>query len=1356
MNGHKRHPVPPLRAMFSHSVSVRLRPVLVVVLFSVSCAQVVPPAPAPSPAPCTCEEGFFCCESTMACVPTGGACGEGCDSAVPIAAKAMLETHCYGCHGKAGAVEGGFNTVLEVQKLIDGRKVIPGDTRNSSLYQRVVHGDMPPRSVKVRPSEAEVAALARWIECGAPALVSPQTGRTFIRDEEMIRMMGKDIEALPAVDREFTRYFTLTHLYNAGMSDDELQSYRSALAKLVNGLSWGNQIAVPIPIDSNKTIMRIDLRDYQWVRRNIDQWRSVIEAYPYGILRNGSASVALASAAKADLAYVRGDWFVASASQPPLYHQILGLPSTTAELEKLLQVDAAHDLETHRAMRAGFSTSGVSQHNRLIERYVSPFGAYWKSYDFAGSSGKHNLFTFPLGPGTGPRQFLHDGGELIFNLPNGLQGYMLVDAAGGRIDKGPSEIVSDPARPDRRVVNGLSCMSCHVQGIIFKDDQIRAKVEANPAEFSAAERDAILALYPERDVMTARQQQDRNRFQAAVKEAGLSDSITEPTVVLAHAYEQNMDLKLSAAELGLTPDELTPALDAPRVAAVLGPLKVKGQTLKREVFQTGFAELVCALSLGAPRQFSSVGGTCEGVNECALNNGDCDPLTTCTDTAVGRTCGACPAGHSGDGERGCVGARTCAAQNGGCDPLVTCTNSAAGPTCGACPTGYFGDGATGCTDVNECKSNNGACDALTACINTVGSRTCGACPSGYTGSGTAGCVDIDECATNNGGCGAQPCTNTPGGRSCGTCSSGYMASGGTCVDLNECQNNNGGCDARTSCTNTPGSRTCGPCPAGYLGSGTTACTDINECQTANGGCDSLTTCTNIPGGRTCGPCPGGYSGNGVSGCVSTNQCAVNNGGCHSLTTCTNTSGGRTCGPCPTGYTGTGLTGCTDINECLTNNGGCGAMNCTNTPGSRTCAGCAAGNHLCNGLCVANTSVSSCGSSCSPCTPPANATATCDGLACGFVCSAGTRSCGGACAACPNVANGAFTCNGTQCVSNGCAPGYNTCATGCCAMTDTLVAQDYLPKLSLVVNSSLVPHIAFASQSLDQLLLWKLGASGTWTSESVGREPDDFQLAINPVSQRLQVATAGEVGLSDREIAYVTRATGSSQWSSESVTSTGIAATLAIDSLGVPHIICKTLNTDTMYAVRSGTTWTKTTINTSSATKVSLALDPSGRPRFSYYDRGNLNYAAFNGTAWTLEVVDSTNYAGFENALAIDTSGTPHIAYTERYTGSVKYAVKTGSTWTIETVATDGENGSQTSLAITPAGERHLLYHTSNGRLRHARRIGSTWSSALIDPPRTANGRSDTSDAKLVIDAAGRLHVAYAYFTGTGYEIHYLH
>ena len=98
-----------------------------------------------------------------------------------------------------------------------------------------------------------------------------------------------------------------------------------------------------------------------------------------------------------------------------------------------------------------------------------------------------NIFAFPLGPaGLAEFPFQHAGGEAIFALPNGLHAYYIVNANNNRLDKAPIAIVSDPKRPDRAVEAGVSCMSCHVTGIIPKADQIRDHLAKNPKAFTRA------------------------------------------------------------------------------------------------------------------------------------------------------------------------------------------------------------------------------------------------------------------------------------------------------------------------------------------------------------------------------------------------------------------------------------------------------------------------------------------------------------------------------------------------------------------------------------------------------------------------------------------------------------------------------------------------------------------------------------------------------------------------------------------------------------------------------------------------------------------------------------------------------
>jgi hypothetical protein len=206
----------------------------------------------------------------------------------------------------------------------------------------------------------------------------------------------------------------------------------------------------------------------------------------------------------------------------------------------------------------------------------------------------------PLGPDEDrPTSFQHDGGEIIYSLPNGLQGYMLVDGRGRRIDKGPTEIVSDPRRPDRAVVNGLSCMACHACGIIAKEDQVRPHVEKNRQAFQREELGKILALYVPRQKMQQAMDEDAERFRKAVQQTGWRLGTTEPIAALTQRFESEVDLPLAAAELGMTPAALEARFkQSLTLSRTLGTLAIEGGTVQREVFTEAFPSVVRDLELG--------------------------------------------------------------------------------------------------------------------------------------------------------------------------------------------------------------------------------------------------------------------------------------------------------------------------------------------------------------------------------------------------------------------------------------------------------------------------------------------------------------------------------------------------------------------------------------------------------------------------------------------------------------------------------------------------------------------------------------------------------------------------------------
>jgi WD40 repeat protein len=502
--------------------------------------------------------------------------------------RSILQTHCADCHGGGKAVKGGFGFVLDRDRLVSRQMVVPGKASASDLFLRIENGEMPPAKQKQRPTQAELKVLRQWIDTGAPAFDRPFQVTRVLSPSETMAMILADLEQLDPRRRRFTRYLTLTHLANAGRTEQELQTVREAAGKLLNSLSWHPRLGLPEAVDAGATLLRVDLRAYKW---NAEVWAKLVAVYPYPLQTSGEAK-ALAARTGTEDVVLRADWFVATAARPPLYHDLLQLPTTDRALERLLQVDVPGDVQDDNVMRAGFNDSGVSKNNRILERHDAAYGTFWRSYDFANNTGRQNLFEHPVGPNAGATSFQPAGGEMIFHLPNGLQAYMLVNAKGQRIDKGPSEIVADPRRPDQRVETGISCMSCHARGLLPKADQLRAHVEKNAQVFGKSIIAAIRATHPRPAQFKAQIDEDNRRYLKALEKIGVRDPDQEPINLVTQRFEATLDGPTAAAELGLPIAELGPFLKGNADhARIFGTLLVKGGSVQRETFQANFPAL---------------------------------------------------------------------------------------------------------------------------------------------------------------------------------------------------------------------------------------------------------------------------------------------------------------------------------------------------------------------------------------------------------------------------------------------------------------------------------------------------------------------------------------------------------------------------------------------------------------------------------------------------------------------------------------------------------------------------------------------------------------------------------------------
>ncbi|MYC76822.1 T9SS type A sorting domain-containing protein [Candidatus Poribacteria bacterium] len=510
----------------------------------------------------------------------------------------ILERNCFNCHGPAGSHKEHI-VIDSAENLVKMGAVVPRNPGASELYTRLQHKDPAKRMPLGQPalSPAAMAIIENWILQGAPSWDVQGEVVDFITTDAMLTSIQEHLKTLDAFDRPSARYFTMTHLYNAGEGPEALRAYQIALSKLINSLSWGFGVINPEPIDAAKTIFYIDLRDYEWDTR--EAWSHIEAVYPYTIEFNAEHHgrqllklTYLRGEMACEVPFVYVDWFLATASLPPLYHDILALPETEHELELELGIDVARNLRHApgvRVWRAGTNDSGVSNHNRVVERHTSRYGAYWKSHDFDGSAGAKNIFTHPL-------SFERAGGEVIFNLPNGLQAYYISDAQGNRIDVAPTEIVSNPAASDPAVRNGISCIGCHTEGMKAFEDGVRSTImqTANPG-FDKAH---ALRLYVEKKVMDRLLAEDTDRYGEALKETGGVFDDIEPVSRFYEAFQGPLDASQAAAAIGMETEVfLAKIRQEPSLQnlGLTGLLTGGGGNVKRDVWESNFSDLVACV-----------------------------------------------------------------------------------------------------------------------------------------------------------------------------------------------------------------------------------------------------------------------------------------------------------------------------------------------------------------------------------------------------------------------------------------------------------------------------------------------------------------------------------------------------------------------------------------------------------------------------------------------------------------------------------------------------------------------------------------------------------------------------------------
>ncbi len=223
----------------------------------------------------------------------------------------------------------------------------------------------------------------------------------------------------------------------------------------------------------------------------------------------------------------------------------------------------------------------------------------------------------------------------------------------------------------------------------------------------------------------------------------------------------------------------------------------------------------------------------------------------------------------------------------------------------------------------------------------------------------------------------------------------------------------------------------------------------------------------------------------------------------------------------------------------------------------------------------------------------------------------------------------------------------------------------------------------------------------------------------------------------------------------------------LDGNDYPHISYAANSThyDLRYAFWDGSQWvieTADNYKVGAGAYTSIALDSSGTPHISYSQYGGtwnrLKYARRDGPdTWFTEVVDGdySSFTGLSSSIGVDSTDTVHIAYETSLNDDLKYALGTGGSWAIQTIDGPDDVGGYLSMDLDSGGRPHIVYQdNTNDALKYTYWDGGSWNWRPSIPngawPRIALDSTDT--AHLAYGDRTSYGIQYAVWNGTNWTL----
>jgi hypothetical protein len=416
--------------------------------------------------------------------------------------------------------------------------------------------------------------------------------------DDLFQAIEDDLSGQDDDDARRFRYISLTNRFTAGVCADALDRDRQGLVKMLNMLSTRASIELPVAINREETLYRIDLRDFNWDRdidvggQNFqDAWEAIAANNPYALRFEGDDADDIIEDTETDFPLMFADHMTDVAMVGNLYYGIIGVDGN-GQLQDFVQeqlgIDTVQNIEDEDAIRAGTTRSRVSRQDRLVERHDIQLraGAYWQSFDFGEDDNSSDIFADPFG-------FEPGGTEAIFTLANGMLAYIIADENDNIVED--SDILLDTNLNNFRAVTAVSCSNCHATGLIPVVDEVGAFAlsQARELRLNRDEVEQLENIYVSAEEFAEKVREDSTNFyQFALQQAQLPTTGGDPVSTVFLRFDADVTLETAAGDLGVTPADLRDNL------TLLDPeftVLRRGQ-LDRDDFTALYLDAVCELS----------------------------------------------------------------------------------------------------------------------------------------------------------------------------------------------------------------------------------------------------------------------------------------------------------------------------------------------------------------------------------------------------------------------------------------------------------------------------------------------------------------------------------------------------------------------------------------------------------------------------------------------------------------------------------------------------------------------------------------------------------------------------------------